>query len=83
MHQNTKLLVLETYVALHLTHSVQYLFLRTQWDSLEPSEVEAGVGLGVSCSLQGKVPAASPPLLPDLTQVGLDCKHPPLSAAAG
>lgn len=67
----------------HVCVTVWYLFLRTQWDSFKPPEVEAGVGLGVSCPLQGKLPAASPPLLPDFTQVGLDSKHPPLPAAAG
>lgn len=62
---------------------MQYLLLRTQRDSFEPSEVEAGVGLGVSRPPQGKVPAASALLLSDFTQVGLDGKHPPLPAAAG
>lgn len=66
----------------HVCVTVWYLFLRTQWDSFEPPEVEAGVGLGISRPLQGKLPAASPPLLPDFTQVGLDGKHPPLPAAA-
>lgn len=60
-----------------------YLFLRIQWNTFELSEVEAGVGLCISSSLQGKVPGASPPLFPDLTQIGLDCKHPPLPTAGG
>ncbi len=67
----------------HVCVTVWYLFLRTQWDSFESPEVEAGVRLGISCPLQGKLPAASLPLLPDFTQVGLDGKHPPLPAAAG
>lgn len=61
--------------------SLWYLFLRTQQDSFELSEVEAGVGLGITCPLQGKLPAASPPLFSDFTEVGLDGKHPPLPAA--
>lgn len=73
---------MKTYLAIDLIR-ILYLFLRTQGDSFEFSEVEAGVGLGVSCPLKGKVPAASPPLLPDFIQVCLDGKQPPLPAAAG
>lgn len=57
------------------------LFLGAERDSLEPSEVEAGVGLCLTCSVQRELPAAALPLRPDFAEVGLDGEQPPQAAA--
>lgn len=58
-----------------------YLLLWAQREALKPLDIEGGVELGVPCPLQSKVPVMAPPLLSDGAQVGVDGKHPPLSAA--
>lgn len=58
-----------------------YLLLWAQREALKPLDIEGGVELGIPCPLQSKVPVMAPPLLSDGAQVGVDGKHPPLSAA--
>lgn len=67
--------------AFHSSLLFSYLLLRTQRDSFQLPEVEAGVGLDVPRPQHRKVPVSSPALLPDFTQVCLDGKQPPLTAA--
>lgn len=58
-----------------------HLLLRTERDSFQLPEVEAGVGLDVPRPQYCKVPVSSPVLLPDFTEVCLNGKQPPLPAA--
>ena len=58
-----------------------YLLLGAQREALKPLDIQVGVERGVPCPLQSKVPVPPPPLLLDGAQVGIDSKHPPLSAA--
>lgn len=58
-----------------------HLLLRTERDSFQLPEVEAGVGLDVPRPQHCKVPVSSPVLLPDFTEVCLNGKQPPLPAA--